>query len=43
MIKIAIAEDMEGTVCNILYNLLGKFNLNDRIQLVAYAVKNRII
>ncbi len=33
----------EGTVRNILYNLLGRFNLNDRIQLVAFAVKNRII
>jgi DNA-binding NarL/FixJ family response regulator len=33
----------EGTIRNILYNLLRRFNLNDRIQLVAYAAKNRII
>lgn len=33
----------EGTIRNIMYNLLGRFNLNDRIQLVAFAAKNRII
>ena len=33
----------EGTIRNMLYNLLGRFNLNDRIQLVAFAAKNRII
>lgn len=33
----------EGTVRNIIYNLLGRFNLNDRIQLIAFAIKNRII
>ena len=33
----------EGTVRNIIYNLLGRFNLKDRIQLIAFAIKNRII
>ena len=33
----------EGTIRNMLYNLLGRFNLNDRMQLVAFAAKNRII
>lgn len=33
----------EGTVRNMVYELLGRFNLNDRIQLAVFAVKNNII
>lgn len=33
----------EGSIRNMVYNLLGRFNLNDRIQLVVFAAKSRII
>lgn len=33
----------EGTVRNAVYNLLGRLNLNDRIQLAVFAAKNNII
>jgi DNA-binding NarL/FixJ family response regulator len=33
----------EGTVRNIIYELLNKFELKDRIQLAVFAAKNKLI
>lgn len=33
----------EGTIRNMVYNILGRFNLNDRVQLAVFAAKNNLI